>query len=127
MGSNSQSWSGWMDYRYSPFSPLHLFGRDQDIALERTRHSINGRLHLRRERGALNRIAWVREVVTTPGVPGLPPGAFCWGILLGVTISPTASRRELDRAAGAKGFVGGQHDPQAVDRIAHVVGEVAVV
>ncbi|MFM7289656.1 MAG: LssY C-terminal domain-containing protein, partial [Planctomycetia bacterium] len=34
-------------YRYSPVSPLHLFGRDQDIALQRTRHSINERLHLR--------------------------------------------------------------------------------
>ncbi len=35
------------DYRYSPVSPLHLFGRDQDIALQRTRGSINERLHLR--------------------------------------------------------------------------------
>jgi hypothetical protein len=35
------------NYRYSPVSPLHLFGRDQDIALQRTRHSINERLHLR--------------------------------------------------------------------------------
>jgi hypothetical protein len=34
-------------YRYSPVSALHLFGRDQDIALQRTRHSINERLHLR--------------------------------------------------------------------------------
>ena len=34
-------------YRYSPVSPLHLFGRNQDIALQRTRHSINERLHLR--------------------------------------------------------------------------------
>ena len=35
------------NYRYSPVSALHLFGRDQDIALQRTRHSINERLHLR--------------------------------------------------------------------------------
>lgn len=35
------------NYRYSPVSPLHLFGRVQDIALQRTRHSINERLHLR--------------------------------------------------------------------------------
>jgi hypothetical protein len=35
------------NYRYSPVSPLHLFGRDQDIALQRTRRSINERLHLR--------------------------------------------------------------------------------
>jgi len=35
------------DYRYSPVSALHLFGRAQDIALQRTRGSINERLHLR--------------------------------------------------------------------------------
>lgn len=34
-------------YRYSPVSPLYLFGRSQDIALQRSRHSINERLHLR--------------------------------------------------------------------------------
>lgn len=34
-------------YRYSPVSPLFLFGRSQDVALQRTRHSINERLHLR--------------------------------------------------------------------------------
>jgi len=34
-------------YRYSPVSPLHLFGRSQDVALQRTRRSINERLHLR--------------------------------------------------------------------------------
>ena len=45
--------------------------------------------------------------------PGLPPGASWWG----VTTSPTASRRQVDRAAGAEGLIGGQHDPQAVDRV----------
>jgi hypothetical protein len=35
------------EYRYSPVSPLYLFGRSQDIALQRTRRSINERLHLR--------------------------------------------------------------------------------
>jgi len=35
------------NYRYSPVSPLHLFGRTQDLALQRVRHSINERLHLR--------------------------------------------------------------------------------
>jgi len=55
------------------------------------------------------------------------PRASARGFLVGVTISPTASRRELNRAAGAKGFVGGQHDAEAVDRIAHVVGEVVIV
>jgi hypothetical protein len=34
-------------YRYSPVSPLYLFGRSQDVALQRTRRSINDRLHLR--------------------------------------------------------------------------------
>jgi hypothetical protein len=34
-------------YRYSPVSPLFLFGRSQDFALQRTRHTINERLHLR--------------------------------------------------------------------------------
>lgn len=34
-------------YRYSPVSGLYLFGRSQDIALQRSRRSINERLHLR--------------------------------------------------------------------------------
>ncbi|HUE17067.1 MAG TPA: LssY C-terminal domain-containing protein [Planctomycetaceae bacterium] len=34
-------------YRYSPVSPLYLFNRSQDIALQRSRHSINERIHLR--------------------------------------------------------------------------------
>jgi hypothetical protein len=34
-------------YRYSPVSALYLFGRCQDIALQRARRSINERLHLR--------------------------------------------------------------------------------
>jgi hypothetical protein len=34
-------------YRYSPVSALYLFGRSQDIALQRARRSINERLHLR--------------------------------------------------------------------------------
>ncbi|MBC7820232.1 MAG: LssY C-terminal domain-containing protein [Planctomycetaceae bacterium] len=35
------------EYRYSPVSPLYLFGRSQDVALQRSRRSINERLHLR--------------------------------------------------------------------------------
>lgn len=35
------------EYRYSPVSPLHLFGRSQDVALQRIRSSIHERLHLR--------------------------------------------------------------------------------
>lgn len=34
-------------YRYSPVSALYVFGRPQDIALQRTRASINQRNHLR--------------------------------------------------------------------------------
>ena len=35
------------EYRYSPVSPLYLFGRSQDIALQQIRQSISQRLHLR--------------------------------------------------------------------------------
>jgi LssY C-terminus len=35
------------EYRYSPVSPLYLFGRSQDFSLQRIRQSINERLHLR--------------------------------------------------------------------------------
>ncbi len=35
------------DYRYSPVSALYVLGRAQDIALQRTRESINQRNHLR--------------------------------------------------------------------------------
>lgn len=34
-------------YRYLPVSPLYLGGRRQDFALQRARHTINERLHLR--------------------------------------------------------------------------------
>jgi hypothetical protein len=34
-------------YRYSPVSPLYLRGRQQDLALQRARSSLNQRLHLR--------------------------------------------------------------------------------
>jgi len=35
------------NYRYSPVSALYVYGRPQDIALQRTRQSINQRNHLR--------------------------------------------------------------------------------
>ncbi len=35
------------EYRYSPVSPLYLYARSQDFALQRIRKSINERLHLR--------------------------------------------------------------------------------
>ena len=59
------------DYRYSPVSALYLFGRSQDIALQRTRRSINERLHLRlwltplRFRG---KPVWVGQVSRDIGV-----------------------------------------------------------
>jgi hypothetical protein len=34
-------------YRYSPVSPLYLYGRQQDFALQRARVSLNQRIHLR--------------------------------------------------------------------------------
>jgi hypothetical protein len=59
------------NYRYSPVSPLHLFGRDQDIALQRTRHSINERLHLRLWLAPLayeGKPVWVGQVSRDIGV-----------------------------------------------------------
>jgi hypothetical protein len=59
------------NYRYSPVSPLHLFGRDQDIALQRTRHSINERIHLRLWLAPLSfreRPVWVGQVSRDIGV-----------------------------------------------------------
>jgi hypothetical protein len=34
-------------YRYSPVSPLYLYGRSQDVALQRARLTVDARLHLR--------------------------------------------------------------------------------
>jgi hypothetical protein len=59
------------NYRYSPVSPLHLFGRDQDIALQRTRGSINERLHLRlwlTPLGFEGKPVWVGQVSRDIGV-----------------------------------------------------------
>jgi hypothetical protein len=59
------------DYRYSPVSSLHLFGRDQDIALQRARRSINERLHLRLWLTRLafaDRPVWVGQVSRDIGV-----------------------------------------------------------
>jgi hypothetical protein len=58
-------------YRYSPVSPLHLFGRHQDIALQRARRSINERLHLRLWLTRLEfegRPVWVGQVSRDIGV-----------------------------------------------------------
>jgi hypothetical protein len=59
------------EYRYSPVSALHLFGRSQDFALQRIRSSINERLHLRlwatpvRFRG---QAVWVGQISRDIGV-----------------------------------------------------------
>ena len=58
-------------YRYSPVSPLFLFNRSQDIALQRTRRSINERLHLRlwlTPMRFLDRPVWVGQVSRDIGV-----------------------------------------------------------
>lgn len=58
-------------YRYSPVSPLFLFGRHQDFARQRTRHSINERLHLRLWLTPLRfdgRPVWVGQVSRDIGV-----------------------------------------------------------
>ena len=58
-------------YRYSPVSALVLFGRSQDVALQRTRHSINDRLHLRLWMTPLRfqgQIVWVGQVSRDIGV-----------------------------------------------------------
>jgi hypothetical protein len=59
------------EYRYSPVSPLHLFGRSQDVALQRIRSSINERLHLRLWLTPLrfeNRPVWVGQISRDIGV-----------------------------------------------------------
>ena len=58
-------------YRYSPVSALYLFDRPQDIALQRTRHSINERIHLRLWLSTLafeKQPVWVGQVSRDIGV-----------------------------------------------------------
>ncbi len=58
-------------YRYSPVSALFLFGRSQDVALQRSRRSINERLHLRLWLTPLrvwNQPVWVGQVSRDIGV-----------------------------------------------------------
>ena len=59
------------EYRYSPVSPLHLFDRSQDVALQRIRSSINERLHLRLWLTPLRlggRPVWVGQISRDIGV-----------------------------------------------------------
>jgi hypothetical protein len=62
-------------YRYSPVSPLYVFGRSQDIALQRSRRSINERLHLRLWLATLSFLGesvWVGQVSRDIGVRFTP-------------------------------------------------------
>jgi LssY C-terminus len=62
-------------YRYSPVSSLYLFGRNQDVALQRSRSSINERLHLRlwlTPLRFLDRPVWVGQVSRDIGVRFTP-------------------------------------------------------
>jgi len=59
------------EYRYSPVSPLYLFGRSQDVALQRIRSSIHERLHLRLWLTPLrfeNTPVWVGQISRDIGV-----------------------------------------------------------
>lgn len=63
------------EYRYSPVSPLYLLGRSHDLALQRVRHSINERLHLRLWLSPLRfqgRPVWVGQVSRDIGVRFTP-------------------------------------------------------
>jgi hypothetical protein len=59
------------EYRYSPVSPLYMFGRSQDFALQRIRGSVNERLHLRlwlTELRYSGKPVWVGQVSRDIGV-----------------------------------------------------------
>ena len=59
------------EYRYSPVSPLFMFGRCHDFALQRIRESINERLHLRlwiTELRLEGKPVWVGQVSRDIGV-----------------------------------------------------------
>jgi hypothetical protein len=63
------------EYRYSPVSPLYLFGRSQDIALQKIRSSIHERLHLRLWKTPLRfekTPVWVGQVSRDIGVRFTP-------------------------------------------------------
>lgn len=59
------------EYRYSPVSSLFLYGRGQDIALQRIRNSINERIHLRLWKTPLRirqQSVWIGQVSRDIGV-----------------------------------------------------------
>ena len=58
-------------YRYSPVSPLYVAGRSQDFALQKARHTINERLHLRLWMTALRfkgKPVWIGQISRDIGV-----------------------------------------------------------
>ncbi len=58
-------------YRYSPVSPLYLFGRKQDIALQKARGTIHRRNHLRLWLTSLlinNKEVWIGQISRDIGV-----------------------------------------------------------
>jgi hypothetical protein len=58
-------------YRYSPVSPLYVYGRSQDFALQKARQTINERLHLRLWRAPLRyrgQPVWVGQISRDIGV-----------------------------------------------------------
>ena len=62
-------------YRYSPVSPLYLAGRQQDLALQRARVSLNQRLHLRLWTTSVRfdgRPVWIGQVSRDIGVRFTP-------------------------------------------------------
>jgi len=63
------------EYRYSPMSALYLFGRTQDLALQRARASINERMHLRLWRSPCSfegAPVWIGQVSRDIGVRFTP-------------------------------------------------------
>lgn len=59
------------EYRYSPVSPLYMFGRSHDFSLQRIRHSINERLHLRlwaTQLRFMGKPVWIGQVSRDIGV-----------------------------------------------------------
>jgi hypothetical protein len=58
-------------YRYSPVSPLYVEGRSQDFAMQRTRRTINERLHLRLWQTSLRfqgKPVWIGQISRDIGV-----------------------------------------------------------
>jgi hypothetical protein len=63
------------NYRYSPVSPLYVEARHQDFALQKTRHSINERMHLRlwlTPLRLMGRPVWIGQVSRDIGVRFTP-------------------------------------------------------